>query len=127
MRKLWRGWIIFGVFIPVMGFSQTISLGLGGGFLAVLGHSFYTDPVGTPGVYVANGVASEFLGLGLRNEFQIAGILDLRLPNLPAAITISVDYTFFRGHGNTLVYENLPTAQTIWNYHYYSSSGDHKI
>jgi hypothetical protein len=90
--------------VPVISQSQTLSVGLGPGFLSVQKSSFYTDPLGNPGIWPVNGVWSEFRGLGFGNEFQLAGVVQLRFAEFPATLTFSTCYAFLRGHGNTFVY-----------------------
>lgn len=112
MNRIKWGWVALGILVPSIGLSQTLSIGAGGGSVFVLKSSYYTDPLGYPGIYYVNGVRSMFGGQDLGAAFQLATIAEVRFTEFPATISVGVEYAFLRGHGNTVRFYPLPSTES---------------
>ena len=111
-RIIWGSMTLLGILVHSIGLSQTLSIGAGGGSVFVLKSSYYTDPIGYPGIHYVNGVQSMYAGQNLGTAFQLAAIAELRFAEFPATVSVGVDYAFLRGHGNTVSFYPAPSTQS---------------
>ena len=104
------------------GRSQSFSIGIGSGILAVQGPEFYTGATSAPGLYRVNGLFSHSNGLDFHTEPQVRALADCYFESMAVGLSLEFTYAFLRGHGNaafwigeTQVPSVLTTKLDLWS------------
>ena len=109
-------------------FSQSLSIGLGGGVSAIQGDNFYTKPPGRPGIYSGpNGTVTNAVGLNLGAAPIYAVEVKYRTRVAPIDIVAGVRYIPMRGNGGVSEVrddpmtpsthpENVTMINDVWSY-----------
>ena len=121
----YKTFLSFFLFIYIPLFAQSISVGVGAGLNFITGSNYYTDDMGSLGIYESvNGTKAYLTGMKLSTESEFQLNSKVSFSGFPFTLTAGLNYFCMRGNESMPIYDlilereferDVITKMDIWS------------